>query len=626
MSEFAIQIRDLGRMYKLYNNRRVQLLDTLGFGAFTRKAYKEFWALRHFDLDVKHGERIGLIGRNGAGKSTLLKIICGRSRETEGSVHINGQVQALLGIGTGFNNEFTGRENIHSALSLHGLSSAQIKRHEEEIIDFTELEDFIQQPVKFYSAGMYTRLAFAVATALEPEILIIDEVLGAGDAAFVSKCAARMKRITEESGATVLFVSHSTASVIEICNRAILVERGRIAADGDPLTITKLYHQRIRADEEISLKAREYRIRRRDLKNLMAEGDRRRYLFRLVTDQPHPKAAHKIYEARLLDARGDVVAQLSFGAPHDNSEFLDNHVLDAYGLNDWGRASKDKHGTFRCYENMGGKFCHAPFQLSAGVHQNPQSLTLALHAVSAAHESVRVEWFDGQAYRFLGMLSERFSTVLPAPLAAAESTMSATILDEQMQSDDSSVLAGVDDGSIYGSGELKLVDVMLSGIGGHDKRIFETGENVRFDMTLESTAVIPSFTLVLCVYLRDGRPGMQVHVSSRDLGLDDFSGTMQVSVLLGPLRLGAGEYMVSLAAFKSYNLTTPREDPAYMVLDRAFFFNVVQPHRMQKSIGGFAQPVIWSAGGLEYHYDPADWFEGGHVTSAGAADDSASTL
>ncbi|WP_180189202.1 ABC transporter ATP-binding protein [Achromobacter insuavis] len=611
MSELAIQIRDLGRMYKLYNNRRVQLLDTLGFGALTRKAYKEFWALRHFNLDVKHGERIGLIGRNGAGKSTLLKILCGRSRETEGSVHINGQVQALLGIGTGFNNEFTGRENIHSALSLHGLSAAQIRRHEEEIIDFTELEDFIQQPVKFYSAGMYTRLAFAVATALEPEILIIDEVLGAGDAAFVTKCAARMKRITEESGATVLFVSHSTASVIEICNRAILVERGRIAADGDPLAITKLYHQRIRADEEVSLKAREYRMRRRDLKNLMAEGDRRKFLFRLVVDQSHPKVAHKIYEARLHNMQGDVIAQLPFGAPHDNSEYLDNHVLDAYGLNDWGRASKDKRGTYRHYENAGGKFCHAPFQLSAGLHEDPQTLTLALDTVPGANEAVRVEWFDGQEYRPLGHLSSQFSAPLPAPQPSDEAAAPVVAVPESGLIElEAQPAQAVDEGSIYGSGELRLTNVTLVGGGGQDKRVFETGESMRFGMTLESSVAIPSFTLVLCIYLRDGRPGMQVHVSSADLGLNNFSGIKQVSVVLDPLRLGAGEYMVSLAAFKSYDLTTPREDPAYVVLDRAFFFNVVQPHHMQKSFGGFAQPVTWSSAGLDYSYDPVDWFEG----------------
>jgi len=610
MSEFAIRIRELGRMYKLYNNRRAQLLDTLGFGALTRQAYKQFWALRHFDLDVKHGERIGLIGRNGAGKSTLLKIVCGRSRATEGSVKIDGEVQALLGVGTGFNNEFTGRENIHSALSLHGLGSAQIKRHEEEIIDFTELEDFINQPVKFYSAGMYTRLAFAVATALKPEILIIDEVLGAGDAAFVSKCATRMKRITEESGATVLFVSHSTASVIEICNRAILIERGRIAADGDPLSITKLYHQRIRAEEEISLKAREYRLRRRDLQSLLAAGDRRKYLFRLVADGPHPKSSHKIREARLLNARGEVVAQLAFGAPHDNSEFLDSHVLDAHGLNDWSTPGKDSSGTYRRYENAAGQFCHAPFQLAAGLHEEPQDLTLEIDATPTSGESIHVEWFDGEIYRRLGSLSERFSAQLPKlaikqeeePAAAAPAEVTADTISEAAQPEE--------DSSIYGSGELQLTNVTLTGASGRDQRVFETGERMQFSITLETATTISAFTLVVCIYLRDGRPGTQVHASSTELGLDNFLGRKEVSLALDPLRLGAGEYMVSLAAFKTYDLNNPREDPAYQVLDRAFFFSVAQPYSIQKSIGGFAHPVIWYSGDRTHRYDASNWFEG----------------
>ena len=616
MSELAIKIRDLGRMYKLYANRRAQLFDMLGFGAFSRAAYKEFWALRHFDLDVKHGERIGLIGRNGAGKSTLLKIICGRSHATEGSLQINGKVQALLGIGSGFNNEFTGRENIYSALSLHGLSPAQIKLHEEEIVDFTELEDFIHQPVKFYSAGMYTRLAFAVATALRPEILIIDEVLGAGDAAFVSKCAARMKPITEESGATVLFVSHSTASVIEICNRAILIERGGIAADGDPLAISKLYHQRIRAEEEISLKAREYRMRRRDLKNLLNSGDRRRHLFRLIANGPHPLGKHKVRRARLVNIDGEILAELIFGSAHDNSESLENYVLDAHGLNDWGMPGKDRHGTFRYYEDAGGQFCHAPFQLSTGLHEEPQGLTLILDCASAANDLVYVEWFDGVGYQRLGILSEQFSAILPAPNVVEPGpscpeveTSSELVLTELASPPVADTLSvqKVDETSIYGSRELRIDNVTLHGSSKREQRVFETGEKMQFNMTLKADTVIPLFTLVLCIYQRDGRPGAQVHVSNSDLGLIDFAGEEQVRVTLDPLRLGEGEYMASLAVFKSYDLNTPREDAAFMVLDRAFLFSVVQPVNMQKSIGGFAQPVIWSSKERSHRYDPVDW-------------------
>ena len=598
MSDIAISIRDLGRMYKLYDNKRAQLLDLLGFSALTRHATKEFWALRHLNLDIARGERLGLIGRNGAGKSTLLKILCGRSTASEGHMSINGEVQALLGIGTGFNNEFTGRENIYSALSLHGLTPQQIRAYEEEIIDFTELEDFIGQPVKFYSAGMYTRLAFAVATSLKPEILIIDEVLGAGDAAFVTKCAARMKRLTQETGATVLFVSHSTASIIEICNRAALIDRGLVVADGDPLEITKRYHQQIRAEEEISLKAREYKMRRRDLKNLQTIGEKQPMLFRFVCDTMHPSKSHKIRTAMLVNRAGEVVSMLRFGAPHDNSEYLADHVIDAYGLNDWGKAEKDRAGSYRRYQNMQGQFCHAPFQLSVGLHELQAELTFSCDATVAEGDTVHLEWFAGEGYQRLGTLiagdtslrvalPERVSLDVPQPEPIPEEA------------------SFVDDASIYGSQELRITDVHLRGAQGREQRSFETGGLMQFHMRLQALQPIASFVVVLCIYQRDGRPGTQLFATSEQLGLHNLHGETEIMMQINPLRLGEGEYMVSVACFKEYTLTTARENDAYMVLDRAILFNVSQPYGMAKSIGGFAQPVTWRVADHCYDYDPA---------------------
>ena len=216
MTELAIKIYNLGKMYKLYNNPADKVMDAFGVNhlLFWKKTYyQEFWALRGLDLEVKKGERLGIIGRNGAGKSTLLKIITGNVSPTEGTVEVKGRVQALMELGTGFHPEFTGRQNIRASLAYQGMSQSVISEKEEEIIDFSELEDFIDQPIKTYSAGMYARLAFSTATSVQPEILIIDEVLGAGDAYFAGKCVERMKKLTEQSGATVLFVSHDLGSV-----------------------------------------------------------------------------------------------------------------------------------------------------------------------------------------------------------------------------------------------------------------------------------------------------------------------------------------------------------------------------------------------------------------------------
>jgi len=255
-------------MYKLYRRPADKVLGALGLDRllfWRRHTYKEFWALRDINLDVGRGARLGFIGRNGAGKSTLLKIVAGNVAATEGTVEVNGRIQALMELGTGFHPEFTGRQNIRASLAFQGFRDAEIRQMEEEIVDFAELDEFIDQPVKTYSAGMYTRLAFSTATAIKPEILIIDEVLGAGDAYFAGKCLERMKQLTEASGATVLFVSHDLGSVQQLCERVIWIDHGRVQYDGKPLEVIKAYMAVVHKEEEHRLRARDARTRQRAL-------------------------------------------------------------------------------------------------------------------------------------------------------------------------------------------------------------------------------------------------------------------------------------------------------------------------------------------------------------------------
>ena len=222
MSDIAISIDRVARMFKRYRNPRYRVMEALGL-RLPKNAYDEFWALRDISFTVRRGERVALIGRNGAGKSTLLNIICQRLRPSSGSVTVEGRIQALMELGTGFHPDFTGRENVLSSLAYQGISGAKALALLDEVIDFAELDDFIDQPIKTYSTGMYARLAFSTATAFEPDVLIIDEVLGAGDAYFAAKCTERMHRLTLEMGATVLFVSHDMASVERLCDRAIWI-------------------------------------------------------------------------------------------------------------------------------------------------------------------------------------------------------------------------------------------------------------------------------------------------------------------------------------------------------------------------------------------------------------------
>ncbi|MBI3469648.1 MAG: ABC transporter ATP-binding protein [Planctomycetes bacterium] len=235
-----ISIRNLGKCYRVY----ARPADRLKQALFRRKRqyYREVWALRDVSLEIAPGQTVGLVGRNGSGKSTLLQLICGTLTPTTGQVEVRGRVAALLELGAGFNPEFTGRENVHLNAAILGLSKSEIDSRYDEIVAFSEIGDFIEQPVKTYSSGMYVRLAFAVATCAEPDILIVDEALAVGDEAFQRKCFARLQQFKERGG-TILFVSHSSAAVIELCDTAHLLDRGERLLSGRPKTVIGQYHK-----------------------------------------------------------------------------------------------------------------------------------------------------------------------------------------------------------------------------------------------------------------------------------------------------------------------------------------------------------------------------------------------
>ena len=212
---------------------------------------EEFWALKNVSFDIEQGDRIGIIGRNGAGKSTLLKILSRITEPTGGSIRIRGRVASLLEVGTGFHPELTGRENIFLNGAILGMSRVEIKRHFDAIVDFSEIEKFLDTPVKRYSSGMYVRLAFAVAAHLEPEILVVDEVLAVGDAQFQKKCLGKMEDVSRNEGRTVLFVSHNMNVVKVLCNKGILLSHGMIADKGD---MDKMIQQYLNVgDEDIAV-------------------------------------------------------------------------------------------------------------------------------------------------------------------------------------------------------------------------------------------------------------------------------------------------------------------------------------------------------------------------------------
>jgi lipopolysaccharide transport system ATP-binding protein len=234
----AIVVRDLGKRYEMYARPHHRLLQMLLRGR--RNFFREFWALRRVNFQVARGETVGIVGRNGSGKSTLLQLITGTLSPTEGSVDVRGRIAALLELGSGFNPEFTGRENVFLNGAILGISRSEMQRAMASIEEFAGIGDFIDQPVKLYSSGMMVRLAFSVAIHVTPDILLVDETLAVGDVAFQSKCLDRIRRL-QEGGTAILLVSHAPNTIIEFCSRAVYLDRGAVVNVGPCREILEQY-------------------------------------------------------------------------------------------------------------------------------------------------------------------------------------------------------------------------------------------------------------------------------------------------------------------------------------------------------------------------------------------------
>jgi lipopolysaccharide transport system ATP-binding protein len=303
VSDIAIRAEDLGKRYRLGNRPRYSTLrDAISRalsapfggtinGTKPRSVHDEapfLWALKHVSFDIRYGEVVGIIGGNGAGKSTLLKIISRITEPTEGEARIYGRVGSLLEVGTGFHPELTGRENIYLNGAILGMKKTEIERKFDEIVSFAEVEKFIDTPVKHYSSGMYMRLAFAVAAHLDPEILLVDEVLAVGDLAFQKKCLGKMGEVARQ-GRTVLFVSHNLEAIQRLCRRCLLLERGRLSLDDKADLVAATYLGQFHRDVQSN--------------------------YRELEAEPGQAEKARLIEAEILDAGEQPCQTLKFGEP-----------------------------------------------------------------------------------------------------------------------------------------------------------------------------------------------------------------------------------------------------------------------------------------------------------------------
>ena len=302
MSDVVIRARDVTKVYRLYAGPGYRFLDMFGLLGNRQGAYTEHAALDGVTLEIARGEKVAIIGRNGAGKSTFLKLVTGLTQPTTGALEVKGKAHALLQIGSGFHPEFTGRANVYAYLAQLGITGDEAERRCAEIIEFAEIEEYIDQPVKTYSTGMAVRLMFSTSTAIAPDLLVLDEVLGVGDAYFARKSYDRIRELCDREKTTLLLVSHDVYSASQICSRMIWLDQGRVMVDLAPADALKVYEDSIRLQEEVRLRKKTEETIRRVSQS--SKGAARDTLIIEVAATP-PPAAGPTYFSRLALYRGD---------------------------------------------------------------------------------------------------------------------------------------------------------------------------------------------------------------------------------------------------------------------------------------------------------------------------------
>jgi lipopolysaccharide transport system ATP-binding protein len=392
----AIRVESVSKQYRIYKRPVDRLKESLTRGRW--KTHREFWALSNISFEVEAGTTTGIIGPNGSGKSTLLQIITGTLEPTHGTVWHDGRIAALLELGAGFNPEFTGIENIFMNSALMGLSKSETERLLPEITSFAEIGDFIDQPLKTYSSGMYVRLAFATAIASSPNILIIDEALSVGDAVFQHRCTHRIKEM-QENGTTILFVSHDPGAIRALCSRAILLNNGQMAADGAPADVLDRY-QKVIMDREAAYAEGQLAMRRERLPAVAVEDLERatpQFTYR------HGNGNAEIVAVELLNGARRAVKLVETGEPvHVRVRAVFHEDIDdpVYGFIIRNRHGIHLYGTNSQVQGLrGGRVkrgdtVEATFSFNSWLAPDLYSVSIAVHSPTA----VSFDWMDGALF------------------------------------------------------------------------------------------------------------------------------------------------------------------------------------------------------------------------------------
>jgi lipopolysaccharide transport system ATP-binding protein len=579
----AIRLTNVGKLYRLYDSALDSMLDLSGLNRiFHRRKtpYREYWALRGINLEVPIGSRLGIIGQNGAGKSTLLKLISRNFAPTEGKVEVHGQIQALMTAGAGFHPEFTGVENVRASLVYQGLSPSEIEATIVEIKEFTELGQFMDQPFKTYSAGMQARLTFATATTIKPELLIVDEVLGAGDGYFISKASERMQRLIEDSGATVIIVSHGLDQITRFCSRVIWLERGQIIQEGPALEVVKAYDQHLRILNERRIRAKDKASTPNSQFGFYGDS----LIVRLVLHGA--LGATCALSAVTLFENGQVYERLQVGAAQDSNTnqpaFLQTDEASA-----WSRSSQADGRQYRTLAisdkkitSIGGQANFYMYKLDENSEyvidveyrsHNAQSLTLEIWKTGVLHQQIDLlpNTSDWQTQKVI-LRREQAAPV-------QERTETLTEISGEMVR------------KWPAEGSLIIAEITLHGENNREQRSFEVGTPFTIRMTIQAKrsntyTFVPVVVLyrldgvVVTKYIGEPITDLQLRAGERrDLALE-----------FGPLNLGNGNYVFSPALYQHLD---PYAPVFYDVIDRSFEFEVFGTPPLESAI--FQHPGRW---------------------------------
>ncbi len=529
MNDLIVEARGLTKVYRLYKKPLDRLLDVLGL--LNPSKVGHYSALSGIDLEIRRGEKIAIIGPNGAGKSTLLKIISGTLRPTAGDLQVRGRVHALLQIGAGFHPEFTGLENARAYLATLGLEGREAERALEDAISFAEIEHYIDQPMRTYSTGMGARLMFAVSTVIAPEILILDEVLGVGDAYFARKSYARIREMCAREGTTTILVSHDVYSAASLADRLIWIEKGRIARQGPGSEVARAYEESVRLQEE-------ERLRQRALRTSEAEGATPWIVeLRSADGRPLPSTVY-VNELGLADSKRWQTLDRGEGLDGGGRIILDGSA--------WGTEESRDGRPCRPFLNHGSVF----YAVKALFHVSRDEAPRALRLTACVDKPVRV-----------GLLATSRSTMLDfgevdiAPGGFTEFEIQAPSPTERREARGvgmgGPVSAAPRDEFTVGSGSVVVESVRSEDAMGASTRIWEFGKAARLVMTLEKRD--PRWTDSLQAALSFYREDIPLALRSLTppFSIPAGSDRFEVAISWPELTLGLGVYSVGLQIVKA---------------------------------------------------------------------------